>query len=146
VGPFDLADRAFDSNVIDLPVIVLALSLGIKIAVRTSGDCEDCVVGGERVGLLQRFLNLRLRLIQWVSFSFDLGIGIVWRWVCDLWHWRGGMLFVELAKVVDGWLWRNGMIGMPEVGFGCFDKLAVEKVKYMMDCIVGGEEPIAWCG
>jgi hypothetical protein len=90
VGPFDLADRAFDSNVIDLPVIVLALSLGIKIAVRTSGDCEDCAVGGERVGLLQRFLNLRLRLIRWVSFSFDLGVGIVWRWVCDLWHWRGG--------------------------------------------------------
>jgi hypothetical protein len=65
VGPFDLADRAFDSNVIDLPVIVSALSLGIKIGVRTSGDCEDCVVGGEGVGLLQRFLDLRLRLRRW---------------------------------------------------------------------------------
>jgi hypothetical protein len=31
-----------------------------------------------------------------------------------------GMLFVELAEVVDGWLWHSGMTGsMPEVGFGC---------------------------
>jgi hypothetical protein len=57
-----------------------------------------------------------------------------------------GMLFVELVKVEDGWLWCNGRIGgIPEVGFGCFDKLVVEKAKDRTGSIVDGEEPIAWC-
>jgi hypothetical protein len=57
-----------------------------------------------------------------------------------------GILFVELANVEGGWLWRNGRIdSMPEVGFGCFDKLVVEKANDRMGCIIGGEEPIAWC-
>jgi hypothetical protein len=38
------------------------------------------------------------------------------------------------------------MVGsMPEVGFGCFDKLVVEKAKDRMGNIVGSEEPIALC-
>jgi hypothetical protein len=57
------------------------------------------------------------------------------------------MLFAELTKVEDDWLWHNGRIGsMSEVGFGCFGKLAVEEAKDKMENIVGGEEPIAWCG
>jgi hypothetical protein len=57
-----------------------------------------------------------------------------------------GMLFMEPTKVDDDWLRRNGRIGsMPEVEFGCFDKLVVEKVKDRMGSIFGGEESIAWC-
>jgi hypothetical protein len=71
-----------------LPLIVYALSLGIKIGVRTSGDCEDCVVGGDSVGLLWRLLDLWWRWWQRVGFGLDLRIDIVWHWVCDLWHCR----------------------------------------------------------
>jgi hypothetical protein len=42
---------AFDSDMIDLSVIVL-LPLGIKISVRASDNCEDCAVDGEGIGLL----------------------------------------------------------------------------------------------
>jgi hypothetical protein len=34
----------------------------------------------------------------------------------------------------------------PELGLGCFGRLAVEKMKVRMESIVGGREPIAWCG
>jgi hypothetical protein len=55
------------------------------------------------------------------------------------------MLSVELTKVEDDWLWHNGRIGsMIEVVFGCFGKLAVEKVKDRMYSIASGEEPSAW--
>jgi hypothetical protein len=43
---------------IDLLVIVSALSLGIKIGVGTSDNYEQCAVGGEGVGLLRRLLDL----------------------------------------------------------------------------------------
>jgi hypothetical protein len=77
VRPFDLGNGTFDSNVIDLSVIVSALSLGIKIGVGASGDYEDRAMGGEGIGLLRRFLDLRWRLRRWVSFGFDLRVGIV---------------------------------------------------------------------
>jgi hypothetical protein len=55
------------------------------------------------------------------------------------------MFSVELTKVEDDWLWHNGRIGsMIEVVFGCFGKLAVEKVKDRMYSIASGEEPSAW--
>jgi hypothetical protein len=75
--PFHLGNGIFDNNVIDLPIIVSALSLGIKIDVGASDDYEDWTLGGEGIGLLQRFLDLRWRLRRWVSFSFDLWVGVV---------------------------------------------------------------------
>jgi hypothetical protein len=43
-----LGDRAFDSYMTDLLIIVSALSLGVKIGVGISGDYKDCSVGGGR--------------------------------------------------------------------------------------------------
>jgi hypothetical protein len=81
VGPFGLGNKTFDNDVIDLPIIIVVLSLNVKIGVGTSGNCEDCAMGGEIVNLLRRFLDLRWR--WWVGFSFDLRVGVVWHWVCD---------------------------------------------------------------
>jgi hypothetical protein len=47
VGPFGLSNGTFDSDVIDLPVIIMMLSLGIKVGIGTSGNCEDCAMGGK---------------------------------------------------------------------------------------------------
>jgi hypothetical protein len=58
-----------------------------------------------------------------------------------------GMLSVELAKVEGGWLWRNDMTGSrPNLGLGCLNRLVVETTNGRMESIVGGREPIAWCG
>jgi hypothetical protein len=35
---------------------------------------------------------------------------------------------------------------MLEVELGCFDRLAMEKVKDRMESIASGEGPTAWCG
>jgi hypothetical protein len=86
MGPFGLGNGAFDIYMIDLSVIVSTLSLGINIIVRTSGDCEDCVMGRESVGLLRRLLDFWWRWWWRVGFGLDLRIGVVWHWVCDLWH------------------------------------------------------------
>jgi hypothetical protein len=44
------------------------------------------------------------------------------------------MLFVEFAKAKDGWLWHSGRIdNKPELEFGCFCKLVVERVKGWME-------------
>jgi hypothetical protein len=54
---------------------------------------------------------------------------------------------VKLTKVEDDWLWHNGTIdSMPEVEFGSFGKLAVERVKDRIENIIGGEVPIVLCG
>jgi hypothetical protein len=87
LGSFGLVDGAFDNYMIDLPIIVCVLSLGIEICVRTSGDCKDCAMGGESVRLLQRVLDLWWRWWRRVGFGLDLRIG-VWHQVCDLWHCR----------------------------------------------------------
>jgi hypothetical protein len=86
VRPFGLCNRTFDGDMIDPPVIIMTLSLCVKISNETSGDCEDCAVCGESIGLLWRFMDLRWRCR--IGFIFDLGIGVVWREVCYLWHWR----------------------------------------------------------
>jgi hypothetical protein len=86
VGPFGLGNRTFDSDVIDLPVIVVVLSLGVKIGVGTSGDCKDCAVGGEGVRLLQRLLDLWRGWWRRIDFSLDLRVCVVWHCVCNLWH------------------------------------------------------------
>jgi hypothetical protein len=52
MGPFGSGDGAFNSYMVDLLVIVSALSLGTKISVRTSSDCEDCAMGRESVKFL----------------------------------------------------------------------------------------------
>jgi hypothetical protein len=52
VRPFGLGDWTFDGYVVDLPIVITMLSLDIEVSIRTSGDCEDCVVGGESFVLL----------------------------------------------------------------------------------------------
>jgi hypothetical protein len=84
VRPFGLGDRTFDDDVIDLPVVIMMLPLGIEVGIRTSGDSEDCVVGGESYILLLGFLDLWQRWRWSVGFGFDLGVGVVLRWVGDL--------------------------------------------------------------
>jgi hypothetical protein len=86
VGPLGLGNRAFDSDVVNLLVIVSTLSLSIKISRGASGDCQDCAMSGESVGLLWRFLDLWWRLGWWIGLGFDLGVDVVWHWVCDLWN------------------------------------------------------------
>jgi hypothetical protein len=49
---FGLGNGAFDNYMIDLPVIVSTLSLGVEIGIGTSSNCEDCALGGEGVRLL----------------------------------------------------------------------------------------------
>jgi hypothetical protein len=78
VEPLGLGCGAFDSDMINLSVIVSMLSLGIKISNGASGDYQDCAEGGKSVDLLRRFLDLRQRLGWWIDFSFDLGVGVVW--------------------------------------------------------------------
>jgi hypothetical protein len=75
VGPFGFGDRTFDDDMIDLLVVITMLSLGIEVSIGTFDNCEDCDVGGESVGLLWRFLDLRWR--WWVGFGLDLRVGVV---------------------------------------------------------------------
>jgi hypothetical protein len=46
MGPFGFGDGTFDSNMIDLPIVVSALSLCVKGSVGTFGDFEDCLALG----------------------------------------------------------------------------------------------------
>jgi hypothetical protein len=61
VRPFGFSNGTFDGNVIDLPVIITMLSLGVEVGIGASGNCDDCAMGGEGVSLLRRFLDLRWR-------------------------------------------------------------------------------------
>jgi hypothetical protein len=56
-------------------VVISALSLGVKVGVGASGDCEDCAMGGDGIGLLGRLLDLWRR---WISFGLDLRVGVIW--------------------------------------------------------------------
>jgi hypothetical protein len=58
VRPFGLGNGAFNSYMIDLPIIVSLLPLAIEIGVGTSCYCENYVVGGEGISLLRRLLDL----------------------------------------------------------------------------------------
>jgi hypothetical protein len=84
VRPLGLSDGAFNGYMVYFSVIISALALGVKVGVGTSGDCEDCTVGGECIILLLGFLNLWWRWRQWVGFGFDLRVCVVWHWVGDL--------------------------------------------------------------
>jgi hypothetical protein len=86
VGPFGLGEWTFNDDVIDLPVVIMTMSLGIELIIRTSGDCGDCALGGECFILLLGFLDLWRRWRWWLGFDFDLGVGAVLRWVGDLWN------------------------------------------------------------
>jgi hypothetical protein len=72
-----LSDGAFNRYMVYFLVVISTLSLGVKVDVETSGDCEDCTVGGEGIILLMRFLNLWWRWRQWIGFSFNLRVGVV---------------------------------------------------------------------
>jgi hypothetical protein len=103
VGSFGLGHWAFNNYMINLSIVISALSLGVEIDVGTSGNCADCVVGGEGFRLVWWFFDLWRRWWRWVDLSLDLGIGIVWHWVCDLWH---------CQRVSYLWSWRRmRMIG-----------------------------------
>jgi hypothetical protein len=107
VGPFGLGNGTFDNYMIDLPIVVSMLSLGIEIGVATSCNCEDCAVCGEGIRLWQRLLDLQWRWWWrwWVGFGLDLRFCVVWHWVCDLWH---------CQRVYYLWSWRRLRI----VGYG----------------------------
>jgi hypothetical protein len=79
MGPFGLHNGTFDKDVINLPVIITTLSLGVEIGIETSVNYKDCAICGESVGLLRRFLVLRWRWMWWIGFDFDLG------WYCLAW-------------------------------------------------------------
>jgi hypothetical protein len=145
VGPFGLCNGTFDGDVINPPVIIMTLSLGLEVDVGTPSNCKDCAVCGESVDLLWRFLDLRWRRRWWIGFGFDMGVvlfgmGYV---ICGTGE---GMLSVELVKVEYDWLLRSGMTGrMLGDGFGCYDRLVVENAKGRMENIASGEELIARC-
>jgi hypothetical protein len=79
-----LGNGAFDSDVIDLLVIITTPSHGVIVGIGTFGNYEDSTMSREGVGLLRRFSDLGWRWRRWVGFSFDLRVGVVWHWVCDL--------------------------------------------------------------
>jgi hypothetical protein len=86
VGPIGLSNGAFDSYMIYFFVVISALSLSVKVGIGTSGDCEDCAMSGEDISLLWGLLDLWQRWRWWVGFGVDLGVGVIWHWVCDLWN------------------------------------------------------------
>jgi hypothetical protein len=72
VRPLGLGNGALDSYMIYFSVIVLALLLGVKVGIGTSGDCKDCDMG-------------------WKGFIWLLGfLGLWWRWG---WGWWIGFIF-----------------------------------------------------
>jgi hypothetical protein len=75
VGPFGLCNGTFDGDVINLPIIITTLSLGVEVSVGTFGNSKDGAMSGESIGLLQRFLDLRWR--WWICFGFDLRGSVV---------------------------------------------------------------------
>jgi hypothetical protein len=97
VEPLGLSDGAFYDFMVYFLVVISTLPLGVKVGVGTSGDCEDCTMGGEDIILLLGFSNLWWRWRRWVGFGFNLMVGVVWHWVgdlqsywriCYLWSWQ----------------------------------------------------------
>jgi hypothetical protein len=58
MGPFSLGEGTFDSDRVDLVIIISVLPFGFKVCVRTSSDCEYGTMGGKVFVLLQSFLDL----------------------------------------------------------------------------------------
>jgi hypothetical protein len=59
--PHGMGNGAFDRYMIYFSVVVSALSLGVKVGIRNSGDCKDCAMSWEGFILLLGFLGLRRR-------------------------------------------------------------------------------------
>jgi hypothetical protein len=57
-GHLVLGDWTFDNHFIDLLVIISSLPLVAKVGIGASSDGENCVLGGEVVGLLRSLMNL----------------------------------------------------------------------------------------
>jgi hypothetical protein len=86
VRPVGLGNGAFDSYVIYFSVVVSVISLAVKVGIGAPNDCKDCAVSWEDFGLLLGFSDLWRRWRRWVGFSFDLGVGVILRWVGNLWN------------------------------------------------------------
>jgi hypothetical protein len=81
-GSFGLCNGTFDDDMINLPVIITMMSLGVEVGIGISCNCMDCAMCGESISLLRSFLDLRWR--WWIGFGLDLRVGVVWHVVCDL--------------------------------------------------------------
>jgi hypothetical protein len=102
MGPFGLGNGAFDSYMIDLPVIVCAISW-YQNRCWNPRNCEDCATGGEGVRLFWRLMDLWQMWWWRVGSSLDMRIGVVRHWVCNLWHCR---------RICYLWGWpRLSMVG-----------------------------------
>jgi hypothetical protein len=97
VRPLDLGDGTFDNHVIYFSIIVSALPLGVKVCIRTTGNCKSCAMSWEGFTLLLGYLGLWWRLWWWVGFLFDLRV-VVLHWVGDLWSCWG---------VCNLWSWHR---------------------------------------
>jgi hypothetical protein len=58
VRSFGFGDRTFDDYVIDLSIAVSQLHFIVEVSVGTSGDGENCTMGGKVVGLFRRLTDL----------------------------------------------------------------------------------------
>jgi hypothetical protein len=70
-----MSDGAFNKYMTYFSVVISVLSLGVKVGVGASGDCEDCAMGGDGIRLLGRLLDLWR---MWISFGLDLRVGVIW--------------------------------------------------------------------
>jgi hypothetical protein len=66
--PLGLGNGAFDSDMVNLTIIVHALPFSFEIRVSTSSDSQNGAVSGEGLELLRRFLGL-LREWRWGGFG-----------------------------------------------------------------------------
>jgi len=67
VGPISLYDRAFDGNVVHLPIIVSTLPFVFEFGARSTCDGMDCSVSREVVALLWRLWLVQAELAAgWV--------------------------------------------------------------------------------
>jgi hypothetical protein len=83
--PLGLGNGAFDSDMVNLTIIVHALPFSFEIRVSTSSDSQNGAVSGEGLELLRRFLGL-LREWRWgwiwlIFYLVVIGVGYV---ICDV--------------------------------------------------------------
>jgi hypothetical protein len=58
VRPFSFGNMTFHIYVVDLSIVVSSLPFIVEVGVRTSGDGENCTMGGKVVSLLWRPMDL----------------------------------------------------------------------------------------
>jgi hypothetical protein len=63
VGPHGFRDGAFNSYIVYFRVVIIVLPFSIKIYIGTSGNGEDCAVGGEGIGLLRGALGFTVQVV-----------------------------------------------------------------------------------